>query len=72
MYFPYPHGQGPRDNVSRRNAAPVVGLLSLSDVHLNAESKKGASATRYEAAVPRQSVVRSGMLSGMRAQGADA
>ena len=70
--YPYPHGLGPRDNVSRRSAAPVVGLICLSDVHLNAESKKGASATRYEAAVPRQLVVRSGMLSCMRAQGADA
>jgi hypothetical protein len=72
MYFPYPHGPGPRDDVSRRRAAPVVGLTSLPDVHLNAESKKGASATRYEAAVPRQLVFRSGMLSSMRAQGADA
>jgi hypothetical protein len=70
--YRYPHGPGPRDNVSRRSAAPVVGLISLSDVHLDAESKKGASATRYEAAVPRQLVVRSGMLSCMRAQGADA
>jgi hypothetical protein len=72
MYFPYPHGLGPRDNASRRSAAPVAGLFSLSGMHLNAVSKKGASATRYEAAVPRQLAVRSGMLSGMRAQGADA
>ncbi len=72
MYFPYPHRWGPRDDVARPTAAPVVGLISLSDVHLNADSKKGAPATRYEAAVPPQLVVRSGMLSGMRAQGADA
>ena len=72
MYFPYPYGARPQDNASRHDVAPVVGLRSLPDVHLNAESKKGASATRYEAAVPRQLVVRSGMLSCMRAQGADA
>ncbi|HEY5271615.1 MAG TPA: hypothetical protein VIJ34_00115 [Acidimicrobiales bacterium] len=72
MYFPYPNGQGLRDNASRRTTAPVVGLFSLSGTHLNAVTKKGASATRYEAAVPRQLAVRSGMLSGMRAQGADA
>jgi hypothetical protein len=72
MCFPYPYGRGLRDDVSRRSAAPAIGFISLSGVHLNAESKKGASATRYEAAVPRQLVVRSGMLTGMRAQGADA
>ena len=72
MYFPYPHGQGPRDNVSRHSVVPVAGLISLPGMHLNAVSKKGASATRYEAAVPRQLAVRSGMLSSMRAQGADA
>jgi hypothetical protein len=72
MYFPYPHGLGPRDDASLRIAAPVASLFSLSGMHLNAVSKKGASATRYEAAVPRQLAVRSGMLSGMRAQGADA
>jgi hypothetical protein len=72
MYFPDPLGLGLQDNVARRTGAPVVGLITLPGTHLNVVSQTGASAARSEAAVPRQLAVRSGMLTGMRAQGADA
>lgn len=72
MYFPYRDGLGPRGNAARRTAASVDGHHTRSGMRLNAVSNKAAPATRHEAAVPRQLAVRSGMLSGMRAQGADA
>ena len=72
MYFPYPQGLSPRGDASRRCAAPFVGLLSLPGMYPNAVSNTSDSAASHEAAVPRQLAVRSGMLSGMRAQGADA
>jgi hypothetical protein len=71
MYFPDPQGLSARGDASRRRAASIVDLISLPGMS-KAVSNKGASATNHEAAVPRQLAVRSGMLSGMRAQGADA
>ena len=72
MYFPYPQGLSPRGDASRQRAASLVDLISLPGMSPKAVSNKGASETNHEAAVPRQLAVRSGMLSSMRAQGADA
>jgi len=72
MYFPYPQGLSPRSDASRRSAAPIIGLISPPGMSPKAVWNKGATASNHEAAVPRQLAVRSGMLSGMRAQGADA
>ena len=72
MYFPYPQGLGQRRDAPRPRAASFVGLINLPGASPNPVSNAGASETSHEAAVPRQLVVRSGMLSCMRAQGADA